>query len=285
VEDVRVVDDVPDPEAWLPRDDAGLAAPTRWAYDATAPRMMAHGVVLQREPSLPDEDGLLRALRGNGPGVFVLLGPPKGLGDGRFVAVVLVRDGADGTGLELSAVVASSAGGRVTVESRTALPVEEFSLNHYAHDDEGPAECAPRLLDRVVGDLDQDGEPEAALLLGYCTPPATGLGYIVRREVFVLDTVPTLRVAAQAVLWDEPQDERRDRVRLNLQWQDANADGHFDMVLEGARCVSMEAEARAEGDGGVGPFPRLGSAQRPCVRVATTMHWRRDRDGWALPTR
>ncbi len=282
VPEVGTDEDVPDPEAWLPRDDAGLMAATRWALDAEAPRVMAHGAVLLRDGNPPDDDGLLRALRGNGPGVFRLLGPSKGLGDRRFVAVVLVRDGADGTGLELSAVLASAAGGRVTVESRTALPVEEFSLNRYAHDDEGPAECAPRLIDRVVGDLDHDGEPEAAVLLQYCTPPATGLGYIVRREAFVLDTVPQLRVAAQAVLWDEPQDDRRDRVRLNLQWQDTDGDGHPDLVLDGARCVSIEAEAREGGDGGVGPFPQLGSAQRPCARVTTTLVWRRDRDGWAL---
>lgn len=278
---VETADDVPDPEAWLPREDAGLASATRQA-DAAAPRLLVQGAALSRDVTPPDDDGLLRALRGNGPGVFRLLGGPKALGDGRFVAVALVRDGADGAGLELSAVLASSAAGRVTVEARLALPVEEFSLNHYTDDDEGPTECAPRLVDRVVGDLDHDGEPEAAVLLQYCTPPATGLGYILRREAFVLDATPTLRVAAQVVLWDEPQDERRDRVRLHLAWRDADGDGHPDIALDGARCVSLDPDTRQDADGGAGPFPRLGSARRPCERVSLTMAWRRGRDGWSL---
>lgn len=273
--------DVPDPEGSLPREDAGLAMAPRPA-DASAPRLIVQGAALARDGAPPDDDGLLRALRGNGPGVFRLLGGSKALGDGRFVAVVFVRDGTEGAGLELSAVLASSAAGRATVEARLALPVEEFSLNQYTDTDEGPAECVPRLVDRAVGDLDYDGEPEAAVLLQYCTPPATGLGYILRREAFVLDATPTLRVAAQVVLWDEPQDDRRDRVRLHLHWRDVNADGHPDIALEGGRCVSLDPDTRHETDGGVGPFPRLGSARRPCARVSQEMPWHSARDGWSL---
>ena len=34
--------------------------------------------------------------------------------------------------------------------------------------------------------------------------------------------------------------------------------------------------------GGAGPFPRLGSARRPCERVSLTMPWHSGRDGWSL---
>ena len=116
------------------------------------------GATLTRDVTPPDDDGLLRALRGNGPGVFRLLGGPKALGDGRFVAVALVRDGADGAGLELSAVLASSAAGRVTVEARNRHVSREAEDQEHRQGEQQPPTDAEvlalvALLDRLHADL------------------------------------------------------------------------------------------------------------------------------------
>lgn len=184
-----------------------------------------------------------------------VVSPVQELGAGRFVAV-LVRG--EGGSPSLHAIVASVAGGKVTVEDDLELPTTGLWVQA-----EGARGIDAPLA--TVGDFDHDGSRDLAIVVAHgtepvCAPDSTPSAHV--EQLFVVVTDPKARIAASVQTAYAPDAPTLGSRRAKHAWEDRDA-GAADLVVLGEECGTRGA------DGG-----RACTALREFYRFnATTRSW------------
>lgn len=175
--------------------------------------------------------------------------PVRPLAGGRFYTLVgRARTGGDPTAVLLCV---GTVGAEPTMVDCLALrtpgrpsgPTADDNTNFFTED----------------GDYDRDGEPELSVRLAYGRQSYTGL--MQHNQLYVIDTQPTLRIAASAYIYI-PRGMGPD---LELTFEDLNRDGHPDMVVRGEACR---------------PPPEEGSALIGCRPIVRRLIWNARTDSW-----
>lgn len=237
--------------------------------------------------------GAALAARGGG-GPFDLLGRAIEAGEGRYVAVVAVaeagHDDEGAVGLRAAVIVTgpanagvagagpagagpagSIAAGTPTLAALLELPTVGawgyFAPRGGVEEGSVPA---PRVLASRLDDWDDDGQPELELVVQYNGPQVCGVGTTAYRHVYVVDPGAasrpgTPRVAAALLTQTDPEADTLEQTMATVLHEDADGDGHRDLVLRSRVCALADVEA----------------AERTCAPpTREVFRWDATRDAW-----